>query len=1080
MKNVTITIDGKECIAAEGTTILKAAEKIDIKIPTLCAHKALMPYGACRVCLVEVAVPGRPPSLQASCTYPLSSGLVVVTDSEKVTNSRTMVLELLCARCPDAKQIKDLAKEWGVTGGRMKPQNKDCILCGLCVRMCEERMGRSAISFTGKGFYREIASPFGKPNEVCQTCGACDFICPTNKLILTQASTAAPVPIKSEFDHDLISRPAVYIPYPQAVPNVASIDKKTCVRLLTGKCGVCSEFCDADAIDYEQKDQRIQIESGAVILTNGVELFDAAEKKEYGFDRYDNVITSIQFERLLSSSGPTKGEVQRPSDDKHPKKIAFIQCVGSRDPSCNNEFCSSVCCMYSIKEAVIVQEHDPDIESTIFYIDIRSFGKDFERYYENAKNNHGVKFVRCMISKIYEKPKTRNLMVMYMDEAGILREAEFDLVVLAVGMTGTKKHKGLIDALGIETNEYGFCKPSGNVPSTSSREGIYVAGTFAEPKDIPETVAQGSAAAALASACLAEARGSLVKKKEYPPEKNVADEELRIGVFICRCGRNIASVVDVPAVVKHAAGLKNVVHADEFLYSCSKDALELMKKKLTEHNLNRVVIASCTPRTHEELFRDTVREAGLNRYLFEMTSLREQVSWVHKDDPRGATEKSKDLVSMIVAKTARLKPLQRERADVVQTALVIGGGAAGMQAALLTARQGFKTYLLEKEDVLGGHMRNMYYNFEGTDMQLLLEKYIKEIKQHENITVMTKSKIKSISGFTGNYRSLIDCRGEEKEISHGVVIVATGAHAYEPKSKEYGYGESPKITTQIKLEEALANDSQSFKEPKQFVMIQCVGSRSDEHPYCSRVCCSHAIKNALKLKSINPEHRIVILYRDVRTYGFREKYYLKAREEGVVFSCFEKEKPPRVLVKNDSISVMHTDKLLGKEITFKPDNLILSEGIIPGESQELAQVLKVPVTQDGFFLEAHAKTRPLDFSSDGIFVCGLAHSPRFLQESLIQAQGASVRAVTIISKNTIEAKAIIASVNERVCRGCELCVAVCPYDARKMDEDTRIARVIDVQCQGCGACAVACPSGATIHKGFAKDQVFSMIEEAVK
>lgn len=1078
MKKITLEIDGKKTEVEEGTTVLEAAEKLDIKIPTLCYKKSLSPYGSCRLCLVEIVRKDGTSSIQTSCTHPALPDLVVRTDTERVIKRRKIMIELLLARCPDSERIRDLAREMGVEKTRIKPKGKDCILCGLCVRMCRERMARSAINFVGRGQKKELQSPFGKPNEVCQSCGACDFICPTGKIILPEASKTEPVPIPDEFNVGLASRPAVNTMYPQAVPNVPAIDERYCARLLSGDCEICKAFCEAEAIDFEQKEEMLNINAGAVVFTPGVGLFDTNTKKEYGYDRYENVITGIQFERLLSSSGPTLGEVLRPFDGKAPKKVAFIQCVGSRDPSCGNEFCSSVCCMYSIKQAIIAREHDPRIEPTIFYIDIRSFGKDFERYYENAKEEYGIKFVKCIISKIYEKPKTKNLMVKFLDAANTMREDEFDLVVLASGLTQTEELKPLAEKSGIGLNEYGFAQTDRNSPGLTSREGIYVAGTYAEPKDIPETVAEGSSSAALASALLKDARGSLIKEKEYPPERDVSDEDIRIGVFICRCGRNIAAVVNVPEVVEYAATLKNVVYADEFLYSCSKDSLDIIKEKVAEHDLNRVVVASCTPRTHEELFRDTVRETGLNRYLFEMTSLREQVSWVHKDYPEEATQKARELVAMMVAKTRRVRPLERDLSDVIHSALVVGGGASGMQAALGVAEQGYEVFLVEKEDKLGGHLRELFDSLEGESPQELLKRLVEKVSMHEKIHVMTNSTVKTLSGFKGNYTSLVDRQGEEIEIQHGVVVLATGAQSYEPKAKEFGYGESPDIITQANLEEMLAKGSGDFSQPKTFVMIQCVGSRNDEHPYCSRVCCAHAVKNAIKLKKLNPEHKIIVLYRDIRTYGFMEKYYLRARESGVIFLRFEADSEPRVAVKNGHIKVKHADTLLGETVTLEPDFLVLSAGITAGDNEELGKTFKVPLNMDRFFMEAHAKIRPLDFTTEGMFFCGLAHSPRFLHESLTQAGGTSIRAVTILSKDKIEAEAITAVVNERLCKGCGLCVSICPFDAREMDDETKTARVISTLCQGCGACAVTCPGGATSHKGFTKKQIMDMVDKA--
>ncbi|MCQ9205643.1 MAG: FAD-dependent oxidoreductase, partial [Omnitrophica bacterium] len=844
------------------------------------------------------------------------------------------------------------------------------------------------------------------------------------------------------------------------------------------ECFECEKVCEPGAISHDMKDEYVKINTGAVVLTPGVKLFDANIKKEYGYDRYDNVITSIQFERILSSSGPTKGEILRPFGGQAPRKIAFIQCVGSRDLSLGNEFCSSVCCMHSIKQAIISKEHDSKILPTIFFIDIRSFGKDFERYYENAKKDYNVEFIRCLISKIYEQPKSKNLVVKYLNQINKIEEAEFDMVVLAVGLTDTCELKPLAEKLNVDLDKHGFAALKRYSPGLTSREGIYAAGTFLEPKDIPETVAEGSSAAALVSSLLKSSRGTVTKKKEYPPERDISDEDIRIGVFVCRCGRNIASVVDVPEVVKYASKIEGVAYASEFLYSCSKDALDILKEKILEHNLNRVVVASCTPRTHEELFQDTVREAGLNRHLFEMTSLREQVSWVHKNYPKEATQKSKEMVEMIVAKVRRKRALGQELSDVVPKSLVVGGGASGLQAALSVAQQGYEVFLVEKEDSLGGHLKELFDNLGREDPQVFLNSLLEKVQAHEKINVMFSSEIKSCSGYMGNYTSIIKNKDGEKEINHGVVILATGAKSYEPSPGEFGYQESQNIITQIRLEKMLFEGFGKDLAAKTFLMIQCVGSRDDEHPYCSRVCCAHAVKNAIKLKKLNSEHKVIILYRDIRTYGFLEEYYLAAREAGVVFLRFDEISKPRVKINNNIITVTHTDSVLREDIVLEPDFLILSTGIVSQGSEEVSKIFKVPLNTDNFFMEAHAKIRPLDFTTEGIFFCGLAHSPRFLSESLTQAQGASIRAVTVLSKDKIEAKAIIAEVNERLCKGCALCISACPFEARELDEETKIAKVIGVLCQGCGACAVACPSGATKHKGFSKKQIMDMVDKA--
>jgi len=844
-------------------------------------------------------------------------------------------------------------------------------------------------------------------------------------------------------------------------------------------CYECEKVCEACAISHDMRDETLNLDVGAVIFSTGLETFDANRKKEYGADRYANVVTSVQFERFLSSSGPTQGMVVRPSDGQPPRKIAFIQCVGSRNPADGNEFCSSVCCMYSIKEATIALEHDANIQPAIFYIDIRCFGKDYERYYEDAEKNKGVRFIRSTVSKVYEKYRTKNLVIRYVDEAGRVQEEEFDMVVLAVGLLRSEKFNDLAEKLNFKLNGYDVVDGGLKNPGTTTRPGIFAVGTTAEPKDIPESVVEGSSAAALASSVLCDVRGQLVKKKKYPPEKNVSDEDVRVGVFICRCGKNIASVVNVPEVVDYASHLKDVAYASEFLYTCSKDALEGIKESIEKYKLNRVIVASCTPRTHEALFRDTVREVGLNRYLFEMTSLREQVSWVHQSDPVRATQKAKELVKIKVAKARLFTPLKESFADVNHTALVVGGGAAGMHAALTIADQGFEVCLLEKSDELGGHLKELFFNPQQPDLPSFLNDLVRKVTSNEKIMVLTNAQLKETTGFVGNYRSLIDCATEEMEIEHGVVLIATGAQTYQPEPGEYGYGKSDHVFTQVDLERRLTQQPGDFAQPKTFVMIQCVGSRNENHPYCSRVCCMNAIKNALKLKEINPRHKIYVLYRDIRTYGLMEKYYTQAREKGIIFLCFKAESAPVVTVQDDKITVDVSDELVKENISLHPDHVVLSVGVTSGDNEDLARRCKISLNRDGFFLEAHPKIRPLDFTTDGMFLCGMAHSPRFLQESLVQAQGAAMRACTILSKDTIEAKAIIACVDERLCQGCGLCVAVCPFDAREMDEENKVARVIEVSCQGCGACVVVCRSRASTHKGFTQKQILSMAQAAV-
>lgn len=898
--------------------------------------------------------------------------------------------------------------------------------------------------------------------EKCTGCGVCAEKCPVEAI--------------DEFNEGLGLRPAIHIRYPQAVPRVFMIDREKCLG-----CGICSEVCRAGAVRYDDAERVEELRVGSVVLALGFEEFRPRELSEYGYGRYPNVVTSIEFERILSASGPFGGLLVRPSDGEIPRRIAFLLCVGSRDERLGAPYCSSVCCTYSIKQAIIAKEHAPiDVKCTIFYMDIRTYGKGFEAYRNRAEEELGVRFVRCRVPHVYEDPKTHNLIIRYVDEeTGAVKEEEFDLVVLAVGFRPPPGVEELAKKLGISLNEFGFCAVRPFRPLETSRPGVFVCGAFSGPKDIPDSVAEASGAAAKAASIIASERGKLVEKKEYPPEIEVRpDEEPRIGVFICHCGVNIGGVVNVPEVVEYAKTLPGVVYAEDNLYTCSQDTQERIKEKIREYRLNRVVVASCSPRTHEPLFRETLREAGLNPYLFEMANIRDQCSWVHMHEPEKATEKAKDLVRMVVAKARLLRPLEKPKINVLPVALVIGGGLSGMTAALELARQGFEVHIVEREPELGGNLRHIYYTLDGHDPQELLSKLVREVEAHPLIHVHKEAEVVEVGGYIGNFETTIRERGEEKVIRHGVVIVATGAEPLRPYG-EFLYGEDPRVLTQVELEERLAKGE--FKA-KRVVMIQCVGSRTPERPYCSRICCSHAVKNALKIKEISPDTEVLVLCRDVRTYGFRELYYRRARELGVLFVRYDPEKKPEVVRSGDKLLVKFYDPVMRSEVVAEADILALSTAVVPRQdAEELAKKLKVPLSQDGFFLEAHVKLRPLDFASDGIFLCGLAHYPKFIEESIAQACGAAARAATVLSRPVIEVEAAVASVDEERCRGCGRCEEVCEFGATKVVElDGRlVAQVNEALCKGCGACAVRCPTGAIRIRHFTPEQILAMAEAAV-
>lgn len=843
-------------------------------------------------------------------------------------------------------------------------------------------------------------------------------------------------------------------------------------------CGICSECmqcvdaCSAGAIIHQMAPEDVTVNVGAVLMAPGFEPFNPLERGEFGYGVCENVITSLEFERILSASGPYQGHVKRPSDHKEPKRVAWIQCVGSRDRQIGNDYCSGVCCMYAIKEAIMAVDHVPGLEATVFYNDIRAYGKGFEAYYEGSKKNYGVQYKRGIISSVKERQQTKNLVLTYVTESGEVTEEEVDLLVLSIGLRPSASTAQLADVMGVERNRFGFCETEEFDPSRTSKEGIYVAGAFAAPVDIPETVMTASGAAALAGEELTEVRGTMISDKTYPEERDVSEEEPRVGVFVCHCGTNIARVVEAADVVEYAKTLPGVALAEENLYTCSTDTQGKIINSIRENNLNRVVVASCTPRTHEPLFQDTLREAGLNRQLFEMANIRDQCSWVHYSDPEQATFKAKDLVRMAVARAATLEPFKDLRLEVDQRAIVLGAGVAGMTAALSVAAQGFEVTVVERAEEPGGVARRIHHTLGGGDPQTLLADLIEQVKGNPKVKLYTGATIEDFSGHLGRFRAKINVDGSSVEIGGGAVIVATGGSPYEPT--EYGYPETDSIITQLELEDKL--EEAGFADGlNEVVMIQCVGSREEEHQYCSRICCQEAVKNALAIKQANPKARVYVLFRDIRTYGFDELHYEEAREAGVVFIRFEPESKPDVTWKN-GLRVKVTDDVLGRPIELKPDFLVLSAAIRPDPDAGLvSQALKVPLNADGFFLEAHMKLRPLDFPTDGVFLAGLAHAPKTMAESISQAKGAAARAATVISQPFLDQSGIVSEVDGHVCAGCLTCVRLCPYDVPEIGEDG-VAHIEPASCQGCGVCASACPRKAITTRHYSDDQIVSKID----
>ena len=847
---------------------------------------------------------------------------------------------------------------------------------------------------------------------------------------------------------------------------------------ICSECHLCVEACKREAIDHQQAETVETVDVGSLILSPGYDCYDPSVRPELGYGRYPNVVTSMEFERLLSASGPFGGHVTRSSDHREPKKIAFLQCVGSR--SHDRDYCSSVCCMYAVKEAVIFKEHHPHAEPTIFYMDIRAHGKDFDAYVERAKKDYGVRFIRSMISRVAEHPKTKDLMVAFVDSEGHMKEEAFDLVVLSVGFSPPKAATDLAHRLGLKLDHYGFCKTEEFSPLQTSQPGVYVCGAFQGPKDIPETVTQASAAMAGASAFLTEARGTLTKKRDYPVEMDVKGQEPRVGIFVCHCGINIGGVVNVPEVVEYAKTLKGVAFVEENLYTCSQDTQEKMKKAILDYQLNRIVVASCSPRTHEPLFQETIRQVGLNKYLFEMTNIRDQCSWVHMQQPQEATQKAKELLQMIVAKARLLHPLQEPVSEIKKRGLVIGGGLSGMRAALGLAGQGFECTLVEREPELGGNLRHIHTTLEGNDVQALLRNTVKEVLANPRIQVFTQTEVKSVNGYIGNFKTVLARDASETaEVEHGVIIVAVGANESAPT--DYLYGRDPRVITQKQLEEKLAGDGDEIRSVRKVVMIQCVGSRTPERPYCSRVCCSVAVKNGLKIKEKNPDIDVTILYRDVRTFGMMEQYYTQARNRGITFVQYDLESKPDVQVDGGDLRLTVKDMVLHEEVSLKPDLVVLASAITPYENETLAKMLKVPLTSSGFFLEAHMKLRPVDFATDGIFLAGMAHYPKSISDSIAQADAAVARATAAMAKGYVSVLPTISEVDRERCIGCGLCENLCPFSAIRVVETEKGSKseTIAASCKGCGICSASCPQQAiTIHH-FSDDQLAAQIDAAL-
>jgi heterodisulfide reductase subunit A2 len=893
-----------------------------------------------------------------------------------------------------------------------------------------------------------------------------------------------PAMYPDQYNQEISKNKAVHIYFAQAIPLVAYIDE-SCLYLKEKKCRICEAVCKNKAVNLKQEPEKIEVKVGAVLLSPGFEPFDPKVLAEYGYGRYANVVTSLDYERILCATGPYEGEILRASDLKHPHNVAWIQCIGSRQViEGGHSYCSAVCCTYTQKQVILTKDHHADAECTIFHNDVRSYGKDFERYYERTEKLPGIRFFRSYTSIVGEDPETRNVIVRYSTPDQGVKEEKFDMVVLSVGLTPPKDAQVLSDKFGIDLNAHGFCTTSPTNPIETSRPGVLISGAFQGPIDIPESVFAASGASSQVGELLDYRRGRLTKERVYPPEKDLSQEEPRIGVFVCHCGANIGRIVNVPGTVEYCKTLPNVVHAQEQLFSCATNCAREITDTINEKNLNRVVVAACSPRTLEPLFRDTLREAGINQYYYEMANIREHCSWVHSKEKEEATDKAHDIIRMSVARACHLKPLQEFDLPVNKAALVVGGGIAGMTSALSIANQGHEVHLLERDTDLGGIARKIHYTLEGLDVQGYVRDLTRKVYQHPLIHVYTDATITEATGYVGNFVTKVKSDIGPSEIKHGAAVIAIGADMYTPT--EYLYGQDERVMTQLELEERFATGDEKVANAQSVVMIQCVGCRNEERNYCSRICCGEAVKNALKLKEVNPNRDVYILFRDMRTYGYKEDFYREAAGKDVKFIRYEPQDPPQVEPGETEdgrpvLKVTATDYILNKKLELDADVLALAAAVVPSAAtKEVAALFKVTLSLDGFFKEAHVKLRPVEFATDGVYLCGLAHYPKYIQETINQAYGAAGRVLTLLSHDVVTASGSVCEVEEKRCMGCGACVEACTYGAIEFRETKQGKKAVvnPVLCKGDGLCNARCPTGAIQLKHFTDEEVLSEIDAA--
>ncbi|CAG0901143.1 unnamed protein product [Cyprideis torosa] len=987
----------------------------------------------------------------------------------------------------DAGYFVYLVEKTGAIGGAMVQLDKtfptnDCSMCIVAPRMveCERHPNIAILSLS------EVTKIAGNPGQfrvtieekprfvdtsLCISCGVCAQNCPAT--------------LPDGHNVGIGNRKAISIQYPQAIPSVYQIHPEACLRMKKkSACALCEQVCEARAIRFDDARKIHELPVGAIILAPGFEPYDPTGSEAWGYGVFTNVITSLELERYLAATGPSRGRLIRPSDGRPVRKMAFLQCVGSRDDNCSgNGYCSSVCCMYALKEAMAAKRHNPALSISIYYMDMRTPGKGFDAYMEKARIEEGIRFIRCRIHGVEPHGKGEGLLLHSISEEGRQIEELFDVVVLSVGLQTPKHVRKLAERAGIQLSVSNFASTSEFSPQATSRQGIFACGAFSGPKNISRSVVEGSAAAAKVGEMLSPVRGQVRGKRGALVTLQEVGGQPRTGVFICYCGSNIAEGVDVTELARYSGTLPEVVHVEQSNFACSQEAQTMLIEAIREKRLNRVVVAACTPRTHEVIFRRALSAAGLNEYLLEIANIRNQDSWVHHDIAP-ATSKAKDLVHMAVVKVNLARPIQASFVSTVQRALVVGGGIAGMTAALNLAEQGFPVDLVEQDERLGGNALNLKHTYSGVHVPTQVAKLVDRVSGHEKIHIHLHTEVKKASGHVGNFVSTLKTANKKvKTIKHGVAILATGAKIYKPT--EYGYKKIQCVVTAIEFEKLHELKEKHVKRGKSFVFIQCVGSREKGRMYCSKVCCTHSVQSAIELKREDPGCNVYILYRDIRTYGEREYLLKKARDMGVVFINYELHGKPVVREEKKTLYVEVWDHVLHRPLQIRTDMVILATAIVANRGvSNLAQQYRVPLDSHGFFQEAHAKLGPVDFASEGLFTAGLAQYPKPVDESVSEALAASARALRILAHKTVRLGATRAIVDEQICDGCALCIDVCPYAAIELievlrgeeREPAKRVRIQEALCKGCGLCQGTCPVRAVDVSGFTMEQLSSQVK----